>query len=118
MAVETLFSEIDLSNDTLSAINLSGKHSFYLISVAEDDKVSSITFGVYIDSGVKNNPLLIQYITLPVSVGISGQRWSGFPDSFYLKPTQVTLKNGGVKKGNIDGQPYQVEVNLNPIDLG
>lgn len=118
MAVETVFNEIDLSDDTFSAIDLSGKHSFYLISVAQDDKVSSITFGVYIDSGVTNNPLLIQYITLPVNVGISGQRWSGFPDSFYLKPTQVILKNGGVKKENIDDQPYQVEVNINPMDLG
>ena len=118
MAVTTVYNEIDLSDDTFKSVNLNNKHNFYLIAVAQDDVVSSITFGVYIDSGVANNPLLIQYITLPVNVGISGQRWCGFPDDFYIKPTQVTLKNLDVKKENIGGQPYQVEVNINPIDLG
>lgn len=118
MSAQTIYNEIDLSNDQPETINLGNKHNFYLIAVAQDDAVSSITFGTYIDSGVNNNPLFMQYITLPVSTGVSGIRWCGWPDEFFIKPTQVTLKNGEVKKDNIDGTPYQIEINISPIDLG
>lgn len=118
MAVTTVYSQIDLSDNTLKSIDLNGIHNFYLISVANDDSVSSVTFEMYIDSGVQNTPLVIQYLTLPVKNGIVGQRYCGVPDKFYLKPTQVILKNGDVKKENIGGTPYSVEINMNPIDLG
>ena len=118
MAAQTIYNEIDLSNDQPETVDLSGAHNFYLIAVAQDDAISSITFGTYIDSGVSNNPLLMEYITLPVNEGVSGKRWCGWPDEFFIKPTQVTLKNGDVKKENIEDQPYQVEINISPIDLG
>ena len=118
MAAQTIYNEIDLSNNQPETVNLNGAHNFYLIAVAQDDKISSITFGTYVDSGVSNNPLLMEYITLPVNVGVSGRRWCGWPNEFFIKPTQVILKNGEVKKGNIDGKPYQVEINISPIDLG
>lgn len=118
MAAQTIYKEIDLSNDQPETIDLSGAHNFYLIAVAQDDAVSSITFGTYIDSGVNNNPLLMEYITLPVNVGVSGRRWCGWPDEFFIKPTQVTLKNGDVKKENINGTPYSIEINVSPINLG
>lgn len=119
MAAQTIYNEIDLSNTTYTEIDLSGKHCFYLISVAQDNKVKSITFSIAIDSGVQNNPLQIQYITLPVNEGISGVRFTGFPDEFYIKPTQVTLlKDEQVVKSNIDNTPFDIEVNISPLDLG
>lgn len=118
MAAQTIYNEIDLSDKSWEIVNLSAKHTFYLIAVAQNDEVKSITFEISIDSGVANNPLVIQNITLPVTEGISGQRWSGFPDEFNIRPVQVMLKNLDIKKENIDNQPYQVEVNISPLDLG
>ena len=117
MAVTKIFNNIDLDGAIWTAISLNNHHSFFLISVAQDDKIKSITFAIAVDSGVTNNPLQYQYITLPVNEGISGIRFSGFPDDFYIKPVQVTLKNEDVVKENIDATPFDIEININPMDF-
>lgn len=118
MAAQTLYNEIDLESSNYTSVSLSNNHSFYLIAVAQNDEISSITFSIAIDSGVKNNLLNIQNITLPVKEGISGVRFDRFPDSFYIKPLQVILKNDTVMKHNIDNTPFDVEINISPLNLG
>ena len=117
MAAQTLYNEIDLNGATWETVDLSGHHSFFLIAVAQNNAVKSITFAIGIDSGVSNNPLQYQYITLPVNEGVSGLRFSGYPDEFMIKPTQVILKNEDVIKTNIDNTPFDIEININPMDF-
>lgn len=118
MSAQKIYNNIDLDNASYTQIDLSGKNSFYLISVAQDNSVKSITFSIAIDSGVKNSPLHIQYITLPINEGISGTRFDSMPDSFYLKPVQVKLKNDTVVKKNINNTPFDIEININAVSLG
>ena len=118
MAAQTLYNNIDLDNATYTLVDLSGKHSFYLISIAQDDVVKFITFSIAIDSGVKNTPLHIQYITLPVNEGIAGTRFDSMPDSFYMKPVQVKSKDDKIITSNINNTPFDIEINISPLDLG
>lgn len=122
MAVISQYNEIDLDNASYAQVNLNGKHSFYLISVTADPTIKSVIFSIAIDSGVSSYPLIIQNIELPVNalnsisspVGvISGTRFSGFPDVFYLKPLQVNLKDDSIHKTGT----FTVEVNINPVEL-
>lgn len=118
MSAQTLYNNIDLDNATYTAADLSGKHSFYLIGIAQDNSVKSITFSIAIDSGVKNSPFHIQYITLPINEGISGTRFDSMPDSFYIKPVQVKLKDDSILKNNINNTPFDIEINISAISLG
>lgn len=122
MSVIQQYQSIDLDTATYTQVNLSGKHSFYLISVTKDETIKSIVFSVAIDSGVTAYPLVLQNIELPVnalnsinsSTGvISGTRFSGFPDEFYLKPIQVNKKDDTIYKEGT----FNVTVNINPVEL-
>ena len=108
------YSTIDLDNASYQAVDLNNKHNFYMIAITDLTNIQSVTFSVAIDSGVTGKPLEIQYIKLPVSAGISGTRFTYFPDEFYLKPVQIVTNDEQViQKGE-----FEIEININPVDFG
>ena len=105
--------EIDLDNADYMQIDLSSQHCFYIIGINNNTEVQNIVFSVAVDSGVTGKPLEIQNIQLPINGEISGTRYTGFPDTFFLKPVQVTLKSGQSLKTGL----YDIKVNINPMSF-
>lgn len=108
------YNTIDLDTAAYSSVDLSSHtHDFFLIAITEDKNIKSISFSCAVDSGVSNEYLEIQTITVPVYDKISGARFINFPREFYIKPIRVvTIDDVEHTTGE-----YEVEININNISL-
>lgn len=115
MAIINKYTSIDLDNAVYEKINLNNHHCFYLIGKPTDKTITGVIFSVGVDSGYTGKPLIVQNIVLPVNSEneISGQRFTGFPSEFWIKPLQV------ITEGNINNSEgeYDIEININPMDF-
>lgn len=114
--VVKIFDEINLDEKRFREVNLKEFNDFYLIGIKdkESKEVSSITFEIAIDSGVKGKPLHLPNIKLDLEKEVSGVRCTNHPSVFYIRPVQVITADGkAVKEGKFD-----VEININALDLG
>lgn len=132
MAVRNILSKLRVDKNWVSVKLI--ENDFYLIAIKEEkDKkrdtidskdISRVIFEIGIDSGIKNNPLTIQYLTVNFEDITSGNnelngitgfiRVLNFPKTFYIRPSSVIDKTGkAYKEGEIS-----ISVNINEFDLG
>lgn len=115
MAVTSIFANIQLDSATYTSVSLSSSNNFYLIANTQLDNIKSISFAVAVDSGVANKPLFLKNITVNIEEGqqISGNLFTGFPETFYLKPLQVVDKDGNI---HVTGT-FNIGINVNPAPI-
>lgn len=130
MAAKNILNNITL-NKRWTKVELK-ENDFYLIAIKEekykkdiiDSKdVKKINFEIGIDSGIKENPLTIQYITVNFEDITSGNnelnkitgftRLLNFPKVFYIRPVSVNNGIENIKEGQVS-----ISVNINEFDLG
>ena len=115
MAASKIYSTVNLTTAAYIARDLQGHHSFYLIGKATDKTIKQVIFAIGIDSGYQNDPLFVQYITLNVDPAneLSGQRFTGFPEEFWMKPVQVVTTD----EVNHFEDNWDIEINISPMDF-
>lgn len=118
MSVISYKNSINLSTESYTAVSLTNHHCFYLIGKAADKTIKQVVFAVAVDSGYQNDPLFVQYITLNVDPNnkLSGQRFTGFPSDFWMKPVQITTVDE-VNHSSDDTTDWDIEININPLDF-
>lgn len=109
------------------------ENDYYLIAIKEQKKekddidsstVKRIRFEIAIDSGIKNQPLTIQYVNLDFSDITSGNneinkitafaKMVNQPKEFYIRP--VSIMNDKLQE--IRNGRVSISINVNSMDLG
>ena len=108
------YQQINLDNASYQSIDLSGNHNFALIGITELTNISKVIFSTAIDSGVTGKPFVMANLSLDINGEVSGNIYTHYPEEFYIKPIQVVFTDGSIKSDGV----YDIEVNINPLDLG
>ena len=130
MAAKNIYGNINFNN-LWTKVTLT-HNDFYLIAIKEEkyetDVIDSqdaknLTFEIGIDSGIKDNPLTIQYVTIYFEDITSGDnelnkitgftRLANFPDVFYIRPVSINDGTKNIREGEVS-----ISVNINEFDLG
>ena len=109
------YQSINLDTEGYTAVNLTNHHCFYLIGKATDKTIKQVVFAIAVDSGYQNNPIFVQNIILNVDPRneLNGQRFTGFPSEFWMKPVQVVTTD----EVNHFDENWDIEININPMDF-
>lgn len=129
--VSKIISRITL-NDGWQAVDLKNLNDCYLIAIKEKATkhdtieasiVKQVRFELGIDSGIKGQPLTVQYVTLNFSDITSGNnalnkitaftRLVNVPNQFYIKAVSIDDGHKEIKEGTTS-----ISVNVNAVDLG
>lgn len=131
MSVNTITKRIKLNKDWLS-VNLGSFNDFYLIAVKDkkekkdllDPKdIIKVRFEIGIDSGIKDRPLTIQFISLDFNETTSSDeitnkmtaftRIMNYPSQFYIRPISIDTAEKTITSGEVN-----IAVNINAVNLG
>ncbi len=130
--ISTILDKIRLT-DTWQLINLKTYNDCYLIGIKREKNkkdlinsidVQSIKFELGIESGIKDQPLTIQTISLNFNDMTSFNeslneitaftRILNIPSEFYIRPISITTKDSKeIKSGEVN-----ITINVNAVDLG
>ncbi len=128
--INNIISRVILNNKW-QEVNIGDNNNFYLIAIkdkkskndtVDPQTIKFITFEIGIDSGIKNQPLTIQYITLNFNDLTSNNnelnkitafgRYNGLPSKFYIK---ITSLDDGLKK--IEKGETSISININTMKI-
>lgn len=131
MSVNTIIKKVKLNKEWL-AVNLGNFNDFYLIAIKNEKEKKDLIdpasilkarFEIGIDSGVKNKPLTIQYISVDFNDMTSGDndinkitaftRVTNFPSQFYIRPVSIDTVERTLTTGEVN-----ITVNINVVNLG
>ena len=131
MSVSNITKRIKLNRDWLS-VNLGSFNDFYLIAVKDKKEkkdiinpadIIKVRFEVGIDSGIKDKPLTIQFLSLDFNETTSSDeitnkmtaftRVVNFPNQFYIRPVSIDTVEKTITTGEVN-----IAVNVNVVNLG
>ena len=129
--VSTIIKKLKL-NDEWLYVNLNNYNDFYLIAIKGNKEkkdninpsdVKKIKFEVGIESGIKNQPLTVDYISVNFDDTADSSnklnkisafaRFLNFPNQFYIKPVALEVDSKNITTGEV-----AITVNVNAVDLG
>lgn len=131
MSVSNIIKKVKLNREWLS-VNLGSFNDFYLIAIkgAKEKKdtidpkdIIKVRFEVGIDSGIKDKPLTIQFISLDfnditstsneINKITAFSRIVNFPNQFYIRPISIDTIEKTITSGEVN-----IAVNINAVNLG
>ena len=132
MKVKNIYKVVDLNNK-LTKVDIGNFKDFYLIGLKKNVKklkkgmidaneITKIRFEIGVASGVKKQPLTINYITMNFNDISSSDadmnkitalsKHTNFPSTFYIRPVEIWCGNESVKEGK-----SKIRVTINALKL-
>lgn len=132
MKVKSIYKNINLNNKW-KKVNLGNFKDFYLIGLKKNVKklkknmidaseVTKIRFEIGVASGIKKQPLTINYITMNFNDMSSSDvdtnkitalsKHTNFPSTFYIRPVEIWCGNEGIKEGKV-----KISATINALKL-
>ena len=131
MAITNIIKKLTLNKEWYS-VDLGHYNDFYIIAIKDaknkkdtidSDAVVQVRFEIGIDSGIKDKPLTIQFVTLNFNDVTSSdpalnkitalQRVLNFPGHFYIRPVSIDTADKTLTTGTTS-----ISVNINAVNLG
>jgi len=131
MSVTNIIKKVKLNQEWLS-VNLGSHNDFFLIAIKGNKEkkdiidpkdIIKVRFEIGIDSGAKNMPLTIQFVTLDFNDTTSSDantnaitafaRLTNTPNQFYIRPVSIDTVEKTLTTGEVN-----ITVNINAVDLG
>lgn len=131
MSVTNIIKKVKLNNEWLS-VNLGNHNDFFLIAIKGNKEkkdtidpkdIIKVRFEIGIDSGIKDRPLTIQFVTLNFNDVTSSSndlnKITAFikimnnPSQFYIRPVSIDTVDKTLTSGDV-----AISVNVNAVNLG